>query len=134
MDQSDLRTLASNTTDPKSAGSLSYGSSVTDAIARMRSSGHTVETLDYARLVGLPLSQLEAMAEHNGITLPKGSRDRADVVAAITGKQASLVRADLVAEQAATASETAGFSSALRGRLDARIADATSVDVAADGR
>jgi hypothetical protein len=130
MTDSDLRTLASNTKDPNNTGSLSYGASLTDAIARMRNSGHTVETFDYARLVGLPLSQLEAIAEHNGITIPKGQVDRADLVAAITGKQPSQVRADLVAEQAATAAETKGFSSALRDRLDARVADATAVDVA----
>lgn len=120
MSESDLRNLAGGTKDPANPDkTIGYGASKDELIERLVKSGHSVETLDYSRLVGLPLNQLETIAKHNGIPVP-ANRDRADIIASLTGRQAETIRPELKRATAARASETSGFSSSLREVLDAR--------------
>jgi hypothetical protein len=123
MSVSDLRTLAGGTRDPANPDkTLSYSATKEELIERMKASGHTVETFEYTRLLGLPVAQLEAIAKANGITVPPAA-DRAALVSAISGKPAETVKPELKARTTAfRASETAGLSSTLRDLINSRTA------------
>lgn len=122
LSEGDVRTLAKNLPDPSNPNAdPSDSPSREEAISRLRASGRTMEPIPFSTMARLPFETLVEIATADGVTLPHPTaRDRATVIASMTGRPVADVRTDLATARRGAPSDRAstdGLSERLRGML-----------------